>query len=78
MTLNDAILTKMVMICSPVPRISKKLERRLAAGFQRDFLGKAECNPALRFPGIPVRLFFLYPGLTWRAGWGKLANKTYE
>jgi hypothetical protein len=23
-------------------------ERRLAAGFRRDFLGKAECNPALR------------------------------
>jgi hypothetical protein len=23
-------------------------ERRLAAGFRRDFLGKAECNSALR------------------------------
>jgi len=71
MTQNDAILTKMVMICSPVPRISKKLERRLAAGFQRDFLGKAECNPALRFPGIPVRLFFPVPRVDVAGGMGQ-------
>jgi hypothetical protein len=36
---------------------TRKLERRLAAGFQRDFWGKAECNSALRFLCAPVQLF---------------------
>jgi hypothetical protein len=36
----------------------KKVERRLAAGFQQDFWGKAECNSALRFFRAPVQLLF--------------------
>ena len=36
---------------------TKRLERRLAAGFHRDFLGKAECNSALRFLHAHVQPF---------------------
>jgi hypothetical protein len=47
-----------------VSGMTEKMERRLAAGFQRDFLGKAECNSVLRFPGASGRLFSPAPPQT--------------
>jgi Uma2 family endonuclease len=56
---------------------TKKLERRLAAGFQRDFWGKAECNFALRSLRDPVQLFCpaFFPSV---GGHSALADKADE